>query len=940
MPKISLHQLTLAFCLFFCSLNSSFAQQREVFSFDKEWKFYKGDIPFPEIRGHGESYANAKAGKAWGAAAPEYNDNSWRTLNLPHDWAVENSFDSTENVSQGFRERGYGWYRKKFKLNPQDKGKHLELQFEGIATFATVWFNGSVVHRNWCGYTSFYIDLTSMAKYGDDVNTVVVRVDANAMEGWWYEGAGIYRKTWLVKRNPVHITTDGVFANPVKTSATNWNIPVEVELNNSGYDNQKVTAQSTLIDPAGKEIATNQTSINIGPLKTGLAKFELSVSHPQLWDLETPNRYKVVTVVKQGNTVIDKVTTTCGFRTLRFDKDTGFYLNDKNIKIQGVCNHQDHAGLGVALPDAIWAFRLKKLKEMGVNAYRCSHNPPPVTMLNLCDSLGILVMDENRNFNVSPEYMRQLEWLVKRDRNHPSIILWSVFNEEPMQGTEQGYEMVRRMASLVKSMDSTRPVTAAMNGGLFTPKNVSDAVDVVGFNYQIWAYDRFRKENPNKILTSSEDISSFQIRGEYKTDRKKNIVDDYDTEAAPWGATQRTGWKAIAERPWLAGSFIWTGFDYRGEPTPFVWPTAGSVFGLMDLCGFPKNAYYIKQAQWRHDKPILNLAPHWNWPKDSVGKTIKVMVSSNVETVELKLNGKLLGKQQVDKYEMNTFLVPFSPGKLEAIGYKSGKIAITNFVQTTGKPVALKLAPYTNTLDNNGLDAMPVTVTAVDAKGRDVPTANLMVDFDINTNGYIIGLGNGNPNSHEAEKGKKRSLFNGLAQVIVQAVEGAKGNVVLTATAKGLKPASLKIALRNVPSQPFIAAAKPALLLSDFRMAPISKTKPNAKQTLSDNDMNSWEAIKTGQAVRFQNGTFAMFSTNFLLQNIKTPQAKLLLEKVIGKAEIWLNDKLIYTKTDEQTGNIDIPFTAANGKQKLVIVVEAPEKSQAGLAGKIVVLAD
>lgn len=777
--------------------------QHEKFSFDKNWRFHKGDVPIEFTPTHDNSYINAKAGTAWGAANPAYNDSSWRLLQLPHDWAVENPFDSTQNISQGYKERGFGWYRKTFSLPEADRGKHLEIQFEGIATFATIWFNGNIVHRNWCGYTSFYVDITSMAKYGKETNSIVVKVDANGtnMEGWWYEGAGIYRHTWLIKRNPLHIITNGVYANPVKQN-NQWKIPVEVTLNNSGNTAGTVQVSSVLIDASGKQMANGTTSTTILPLKNNLAKYELSIANPTLWTLENPTLYKVITTVSKDGKVIDELTTRCGFRTFRFDKNTGFYLNDKHVKIKGVCNHQDHAGVGTAIPGAIWDFRMEKLKEMGANAYRCSHNPPPTKLLELCDSLGILVMDENRNFNVSPEYEAQLKWMLQRDRNHPSIILWSVFNEEPIQYSTQGYEMVRRMNHIVKSYDTTRPVTAAMNGGFFTPLNVSDAVDVVGFNYNISAYDPYRKAHPNKVLTSSEDISAFQTRGEYKTDKSKNIIDSYDTWGADWGSTQRHGWKEIDTRPWLAGSFIWTGFDYRGEPTPFKWPSVSSYFGLMDLCGFPKMAYWLKQAQWKQDANVLQVVPHWNWPKDSIGKKIKVMALSNADSVVMLLNGKKMGGQKVDKYEMNTWYIPYTAGKLEAIGYKNGKV-ISNFkTETTGEPVALKLEPYKNILLNDGLDAIPITVKALDAKGREVPTANMLVKFSINKNAAIIGVGNGNPTSHEADKASQRKLFNGLAQVIIQSNEGAEGMVELRATAEGMKPASIFIPIKNVPAIP------------------------------------------------------------------------------------------------------------------------------------------
>lgn len=688
-------------CLLLFSVSSTFVFSqalmsrqpvRERLSLDKGWKFFKGDIPFPVVKGHQASYDNAKAVNAPGDAAANFSDNAWPTVTLPHDWAVENPFDSSENVSQSYRKRGIGWYRRQFTVDSSDRGKHLEIQFDGIATHATIWFNGILIHRNWSGYTSFYLDITALATYGDERNTIAVRVDANPQEGWWYEGAGIYRHTWLVKRAPLHIVTDGVYAHPVRVGNA-WTLPVEVKLAHTGHQPAKADVQVSLLDATGKTVVTTNMQTSVASLGEGVVRTTIPVDKPTLWSVESPYLYRVKTTVRQGATLVDSLTTTCGFRTIRFDADSGFYLNEKHVKLQGVCNHQDHAGVGVAVPDALWAFRLRKLKDMGVNAYRCAHNPPSAEFLATCDRMGMLVMDENRTFNTAPENTRQLQWMVRRDRNHPSIILWSVFNEEPMQGTEQGYEMVRRMSTEVKGLDTTRPVTAAMNGGMFTPANVSKAVDVVGFNYQQSLYDRFHRENPTMKLTSSEDASAYQVRGEYKTDKSQNILDAYDTERATWGATHRGAWKAIAERPFIAGEFVWTGFDYHGEPSPFTWPSASSFFGAMDLCGFPKTAFYIHQAQWVLDKPVLSMVPHWNWPTDSIGKPIKVMVMSNADSVQVVLNGKAVMGQRVDKYEMNTFAVPYTPGKLEAIGYKRGREVARTNVETTDSPACLTWYP-------------------------------------------------------------------------------------------------------------------------------------------------------------------------------------------------------------------------------------------------------
>ncbi|MBC7915626.1 MAG: DUF4982 domain-containing protein [Pyrinomonadaceae bacterium] len=932
---------TLLVCVFITSLLPLKAQQlaktHDRLSLDNGWRFFLGDIAFPEIKGHDITYQNAKAGRAWGAAAPDYDDTEWPLVNLPHDWAVEQAFDSTANLSQGYRQRGIGWYRKSFKLNSADRGKHLEIQFDGVATHCTVWVNGTVVHRNWSGYTSFYIDITALAKYGDDINNIAVRVDAINQEGWWYEGAGIYRHTWLVKRSPVHIMTDGVYAQPVK-NAGKWSIPVETTIENSGISTSSYEVEVSLIDPNGKQVTTGKTKGMVVPLREKIAYINLPVLNPKLWSIESPLLYRVKTVLKQNGKIIDELTTSCGFRTIRFTANSGFYLNDKYVKIKGVCNHQDHAGVGVAVPNSIWDFRLKKLKEMGVNGYRCAHNPPAKEFLDACDRMGILVMDENRNFNSSPEYVRQLQWLIRRDRNHPSVILWSVFNEEPMQGTEIGYEMVRRMTDEVKKLDITRPVTAAMNGGLFTDKNVSKAVDVVGFNYQIDSYDRFHKANPSMKLSSSEDVSGLAMRGEYKNDKSKNLIESYDTQHPAWGVTHRAAWKAVAERPYLAGCFVWTAFDYRGEPQPNVWPTAGSSFGIMDLCGFPKPVFYIHQAQWVQNRPILQLVPHWNWPTDSIGKNIRVMALSNADRVQLFLNGKLIQDSPNDMYEMITWKVPYQPGKLEAVSFKGGQPVSRFVVETTGKPASVELISDRQVIAGEGWDAVPVTVRVLDENGRPVENANLPIEFELSGAGNIIGLGNGDPNSHEAEKGNKRKLYNGLAQVILQSKAGGSGALILTAKSAGLKPASIAIQVKEVPLIPAVEVLKPTLVIDKWKVSPVTVARPDPKSELEEYDMNSWAVITPGQLQTMEGGSYAIFRTTFRpFAQQRNSGGQLVLKSVTGRAEVWLDGKLISTKTNPASADIIVPIQAGSGYRKLSILVEAEKGSKAGLGGFVTV---
>jgi beta-galactosidase len=811
--KISplLRALSAAFC--FLSQLPAAESAREHLSLDENWRFHLGDIPrdsFPGGQGVNLyapdiTYHGSKAGSVWGAAARGYDDKSWKQVNLPHDWVVEQPFDEKALKQQGYRPRGIGWYRRTFKLSPSDRGKNLELQFDGVATHCTVYFNGSEVHHNWSGYTSFHINVTPMARYGDDINTIAVRVDAEDTEGWWYEGGGIYRHTWLVKRSPVHIVTDGVYANPVKAANGAWMIPAEVTLGNTGPGAAAASVDIGVFDSAGKRVAGGRsTPVNIVSQGQAVVKVAVPVTAPQLWSVDKPILYTVRTTVLGDNKPVDLVETPCGFRTIRFDVQKGFFLNDQPLKLQGTCNHQDHAGVGVAVPDSIWDFRVRKLKEMGSNAYRTAHNPPSKELLDACDRQGMLVMDETRHFNASPEYLKQLEWLVRRDRNHPSVIMWSLFNEEGLEVNEEGMEIARTMNAVVKQLDTTRPTTGGQNKGQLggdgkaNPKNSAQVLDVVGINYQTDLYDKIRAAYPDKPIISTEDTSQVMTRGEYTTDWKK-VVGSYDDVYPGWVATSnaRNSWAAISKQTSFAGGFSWTGFAYRGEPTPYGWPSASSHFGALDLCGFPKTEFFVRQALFVKNKPVLTLVPHWNWQgKD--GQNIKVMALTNCDTVTLSLNGNRIDEKNVDPFQMVEWQVPYAPGKLEAVAKKNGREVARFAVETAGEPVALRLTPDRKVLNADGQDAVPVTVEAIDAKVLPVPTANLQVEFELSGPGANIGVGNGDPNSHEPEKGNKVKIYNGLAQVIVQSTRDA-GDIKLTATAAGLAPTTL--VLQTKPPQ-------------------------------------------------------------------------------------------------------------------------------------------
>ncbi len=916
----------------FAEATTGQAEGREVLSLDKGWRFFEGDIAFPEPIGNSATYDSTKTGAAGGAAGLNFDDTEWETVTLPHDFVSFQPIENGRNVAQGFRRRGIAWYRNILRFDESDLGKHIELQLDGISTYATIWFNGTLVRHSFSGYTSSYIDVTPFATYGNALNSLDIRVDAKSMEGWWYEGGGMYRHAWVVKRNPVHIVTDGVYGFPVKGD-DGWTVPVEVTLYNILKADAPVDITVELLDATGAVVDSGRTSASVPSLDHAVAHLALKPHEPKLWSIAAPYLYVVRTRVLQNGRVVDENSYETGFRTTRWDADKGLFLNDQHIKVQGVCLHQDHAGVGVAIPDALWEYRLRRLKDLGCNAIRSSHNAPNKHVLRLADRLGFLIMDENRMFNPSPEYLDQLEWMVRRDRNHPSVYLWSVFNEEPMQGTLQGYEMVRRMSQAVKALDKNRPVTAAMNDGYFREHNVSQAVDVMGFNYNQDKYDRFHKENPTIPLYSSEDTSAFMTRGEYVTDRDgRHVIASYDDEAAPWGETHLAAWKAIDTRDFIAGGFVWTGFDYHGEPTPLSWPANSSVFGIMDLCGFEKAAFYMHQSQWIKDRPVLGLIPHWNWPGKE-GQPIRVMACTNCDEVEVFLNGKSQGRQPRNKYEMNTWHVPYAPGTLSAYGYTGGKVVIKTAVETTTDPVALVAIPERPAIAGDGIDVMTFRIEARDGKGRFTQFAQHKVTFEV-TGGEIVGVGNGNSNSAESEKGNSRTLFNGLAQVIVKSQEGTSGDLTLTARADGLKTGVVKVKIAPTAPWPYQAVSPSVQPVPVLWTAPLAEQAPaTVPQNLSPLQTELWGRVRAG----FVND--APGRDGYVVSVARfTPYAKVQKQgglirfaAVRGAAKAYVDGILVGEKTDPATAPFEIRLPARTGERNLALVFKVQAKEPFGL---------
>ena len=793
------------------------AQDTRRTRFDTGWRFAFGHLyDVDKDFGYGADLRTyAKQGPdATPVAKADYDDSQWRPVTLPHDWAVELPFvheapktplkpddhgavwDPAANhgykpLGRDYPETSVGWYRKTFTLDAADKGKRISLEFDGVFRDAMVVINGYIVKHNDSGYTPFRVELNDFLNTDNKPNTVLVRVDASLGEGWFYEGAGIYRHVWLIKTDPVHIPQYGVCVR-AKTDGT-----VEVTTTVRNHSDQAQDLYLALhwdMGVRGNIDKGTGTKLNLEPWQKVEVKLSLNETQPRLWSLEDPFLYAIKADILRDNRSIDAVTTRFGFRDIKFDAQTGFFLNGKSVKLKGTCNHQDHAGVGAAIPDALQRWRLQQLKDMGCNAYRASHNPPTPELLDLCDEMGILVIDETRMMTSSPEGLAQLETLIRRDRNHPSVILWSIGNEEPQQGTDRGANIARTMKRLCNELDPTRLITAAMDNGY--GEGITDVIDVIGFNYRDHLIDDFHAKYPDKPIIGTETASTVSTRGEYIKDDAAHIVPAYDTTAPWWASTAENWWPHFDAKPYIAGGFIWTGFDYRGEPTPYSeWPSISSQFGALDTCGFPKDNYYYYRAWWRSE-PLLHLFPHWNWAKEdgiSEGKDISVWAHSNADEVELFVNGKSAGRKTVTKDLHVEWTVPYQPGKIEAFAYKAGKAILKDKRETAGAPAKIVLTTDRTALKNDGMDCTVIKAEVFDAKGRPVPKADSLITFAVSGPGAVIGVGNGNPNSHEADKASERKAFNGLCCAIVQ-VTGV-GGITVTAMADGL--ASGKVVLKS-----------------------------------------------------------------------------------------------------------------------------------------------
>jgi beta-galactosidase len=781
-------------------------QPRLTENFNAQWKFNLGTI------------ANAKD--------LSFNDSSWRILDLPHDWSIEGEFSDTNPATTGggALPGGIGWYRKSFFIDEKNKEKLVFIEFDGIYKNSEVWINGEYLGKRPYGYSSFRYELTPYLKYGESTNVIAVKVDNSKQpNSRWYSGSGIYRNSRLVITDKIAIDSWGTFVTTPEISEQTAKISVKTKIRNASTDDNEVELKTTIINANGNKVGSITNKNFIAKNSSGEFSQEISVQNPSLWSVEKPSMYEVRSEVKVKGKVTDIYFTPIGIRYFEFDKDKGFLLNGKHLKILGVCNHHDLGCLGAAVNKRAIERQLEILKAMGCNGIRTSHNPPAPELLDLCDRMGFIVMDEaydmwkkqKTKYDYATDWdewhKRDLQDLIIRDRNHPCVFIWSIGNElvEQWDRTDSsGTIIARELTAIVKELDSTRPVSAACNDPVpLNPVIKSGALDLIGYNYQHGSFEKFQHDFPGQKFIGTETVSALATRGSYdmpsdsirrwptrwdiplQEGNADNSCSAYDNCSAPWGSTHEETWKILKKFDFLSGMYIWTGFDYLGEPTPYPWPSRSSYFGIIDLAGFPKDCYYMYQSEWTKG-PVLHLFPHWNWKE---GQTIDVLAYTNCDEVELFLNDVSQGvkKKEADALHV-MWRLKYTPGSIKAIGRSAGKELLTKEIKTAGVPSQIRLSADRTEIKADGSDLSFVTVEILDKDGTIVPNTDSMVNFELKGEAFIAGVDNGSEVSHEPFKALYRKAFNGKCLAIIQS-KTKPGEITMTASSEGLTSSSLTI---------------------------------------------------------------------------------------------------------------------------------------------------
>jgi beta-galactosidase len=824
------HKLTIAFLLVFLGtvstiVGSSAAErpgaleirvsgERRV-SLDENWRFFKGG--------------------AEGAERPDFSDTAWRTLDLPHDWAIEGPFDPKINPHSGALPFfGTGWYRKHFTLPAGARGRHFAVEFDGAMANAQVWINGKDLGGRPYGYIGFSFDLTPHLNFGSQENVLAVRLTPEDQSSRWYPGAGIYRNVWLDITDSVRVARWGTYVTTPAVSAEKATVAIRTDIENRRSDAARITLETVILNAAGKEAGRTSVGQTVAPGARQSVDGRIEIARPHRWDISDPYLYSAVSTIRDGGRVLDRYDTPFGIRSIEFARDKGFLLNGRHVKMQGVCMHHDLGALGSAVNRRAIERQLQIMKGLGVNAIRTSHNPPSPELLEYCDKLGLLVMDEAFDMWQRPKvrnghgkYFDQwgetdLRDMIRRDRNHPSIILWSIGNEILEQASPEGWRLARRLTDICHEEDRTRPVTAGFNQSTNAIRNqLADQVDIPGFNYKPNEYAQILKDHPTWTIVGAETSSCVSSRGVYhlpieKYEKHPSLqLTSYDVIAPPWAYTPDVELDVQQRMPNVLGEFVWTGFDYLGEPTPYFngrganetdWPSRSSYFGIVDLAGFPKDRYYLYKSVWTSD-PMVHILPHWNWAGRE-GQNIPVFAYTNCDEVELFLDGKSLGKKargsepvvlpvgpNVSK-ELKfssrfrlAWQVPYQPGTLRAVGYRGGKPVAREEVRTAGTPALIALVPDRTTIAADGADLSFITVRIEDRNHNLAPGADNLVQFKVEGPGKIAAVDNGNPATVESFQADQRKAFSGLCLLIVRSQRGQAGRIQITATSNGLQSA-------------------------------------------------------------------------------------------------------------------------------------------------------
>lgn len=775
---------------------------------NEHWHFHEGDIPEIPLTDKNSAYQHAKTRRAlWGPASVGYNSNPdnwdtsrplpsepWKDVTLPHDYIITQTPDPKNNNTLGYFSYGNAWYRKHFRLEPEDADCRITLMFEAVSTEAVVWINGCKMAHHHTGYSPFIIDITDFANFGGD-NVIAVYVRSGDHESWWYEGAGIVRHVWLQKTDTVSVDDWGVFVHPEKKNGTAWHCPADITVRNDRITDAVLTVRTTISDENGSLLAAAEQPLTVPYKSKREVTLTMTVNDPLLWDTDEVHMHTCRTELIENGQCIDKLDTRFGFREIRFDAEKGFFLNGRRVMINGVCCHQDYGLTGRAMPDNIHVYRTRLLREMGANGYRCAHYPTSEYAMDVFDDMGMLVMDEVRWFSTAPEHLAELETLIRRDRNHPSVILWSMGNEEPFFADDHGRRIMQTMTALAHRLDPTRPTTAAANI-TSARENIQDIVDVMGTNYFIEDLDNLHVKYPDKPIISAECCAMGTTRGwYYPDDPARGYIYAFNRQGNDWVHARDITWKHFITRPFVSGGYQWAGIEHRGET---VWPRLCSQAGALDLFLVKKDAFYQNLSMWS-DKPMVHILPHWNLPA-LIGQTIPVVVCTNCDTLELFVNGVSQGMQEIEPCGFGEWQVVYQPGSVSVKGYRGGVLCAEETIRTTKAPHRLHLEVQNDgEFSANGEDLIVVHCTVLDEDGNPVPDASPYVRFTASGAASVIGTGS-DVSDHIPPQNPCRRMRAGVIVLALQ-TKKASGDTLLIAECEHLLPASLTISVPNTKNQ-------------------------------------------------------------------------------------------------------------------------------------------